>query len=98
MQFILLIGVVLFIILATVKFKVHPIISLILAALISGFGLGLAPDQLLGAITKGFGKTLSGIGLVIAFGSIIGIYLEKTGGTQVLARSILQLIGEKQAL
>ncbi|WP_185781207.1 GntP family permease [Croceivirga lutea] len=93
MEFIVLILVVIFIVLATIKFKVHPVISLILAAIFSGFGLGLQPLEITEAITSGFGSTLSGIGLVIAFGTIIGIYLEKTGGTKVMADSILKLIG-----
>lgn len=97
MEFVVLILVVIFIVLATIKFKVHPVISLILAAIFSGFGLGLQPLEITEAITSGFGNTLSGIGLVIAFGTIIGIYLEKTGGTKVMADSILKLIGLKRS-
>ena len=97
MEFIVLILVVIFIVLATIKFKVHPVISLILAAIFSGFGLGLQPLEITEAITSGFGNTLSGIGLVIAFGTIIGIFLEKTGGTKVMADSILKLIGLKRS-
>ncbi len=97
MEFFVLILVVFFIILATIKFKVHPVISLILAAIFSGLGLGLQPIEITGAISKGFGNTLSGIGLVIAFGTIIGIYLEKTGGTKVMAESIVKVIGLKRS-
>lgn len=97
MEFVVLILVVLFIILATIKFKVHPVISLVLAAIFSGFGLGLQPVEITTAISKGFGNTLSGIGLVIAFGTIIGIYLEKTGGTKIMAESILRVIGLKRS-
>ena len=53
-----------------------------LAAVASGFMLGLSPKDIMVTIGEGFGKTLSGIGLVIAFGTVIGIYLEKTGSTQ----------------
>ena len=95
---ILVLGVViLFIIVATVKFKMHPVFSLTIAALVSGFFLGLGPQQIMSTIGEGFGKTLSGIGLVIAFGTVIGIYLEKTGSTQVLANSILKIIGLKRS-
>ena len=97
MEFFVLILVVFFIILATIKFKVHPVISLVLAAIFSGLGLGLQPTEITGAISKGFGNTLSGIGLVIAFGTIIGIYLEKTGGTKVMAESIVKVIGLKRS-
>lgn len=97
MEILVLGAVVLFIIIATVKFKMHPIFSLTIAAVISGFLLGLSPSKIMETIGEGFGKTLSGIGLVITFGTVIGIYLEKTGATQVLANSILGLIGLKRS-
>lgn len=97
MELLVLALVVLFIIVATVKFKMHPIFSLTIAAVASGFLLGLSPTDIMNTIAEGFGKTLSGIGLVIAFGTVIGIYLEKTGSTQVLANSILKIIGLKRS-
>ncbi|MDC6364997.1 MULTISPECIES: GntP family permease [Flavobacteriaceae] len=97
MEILVLTIVILFIIVATVKFKMHPIFSLSIASVVSGFLLGLTPEEIMTAIGEGFGKTLSGIGLVIAFGTVIGIYLEKTGSTQVLANSILKLIGLKRS-
>lgn len=97
MELLVLALVVLFIIVATVKFKMHPIFSLTIAAVASGFFLGLSPAEIMKTIGDGFGKTLSGIGLVIAFGTVIGIYLEKTGSTQVLASSILKIIGLKRS-
>lgn len=97
MEILVLGVVVLFIIVATVKFKMHPIFSLTIAAIASGFLLGITPQDIMATMAEGFGKTLSGIGLVIAFGTVIGIYLEKTGSTQVLANSILKLIGLKRS-
>lgn len=97
MELLTILLVVLFIIIATVKLKLHPVFSLILAALISGFLLGLTPEQMMVQIGEGFGKTLSGIGLVIAFGSVIGIFLEKTGSTKVLTDTILKCVGLKRS-
>ncbi|WP_422348254.1 GntP family permease [Flagellimonas sp.] len=97
MEILVLALVVVFIIVATIKFKMHPVFSLTLAAVVSGFLLGLSPQNIMETMGNGFGKTLSGIGLVIAFGTVIGIYLEKTGGTKVLANSILKLIGLKKS-
>ncbi|MAU26408.1 MAG: gluconate transporter, partial [Muricauda sp.] len=97
MELLTILLVVLFIIIATVKFKLNPVFSLILAALISGFLLGLTPQQMMVQIGEGFGKTLSGIGLVIAFGSVIGIFLEKTGSTKVLTDTILKWVGLKRS-
>ncbi len=97
MELLILPVVVLFIVFATVRFKMSPIFSLTIAAVVSGFLLGLSPKEIMTAIGEGFGKTLSSIGLVIAFGTVIGIYLEKTGSTKVLANAVLSLIGLKRS-
>lgn len=93
MEFFVLVIVILGIILATVKFKVHPVFSLTMAAIVSGLLFGLSPQNVMTTIGEGFGKTLSSIGLVIAFGTVIGTFLEKTGGTKVLANAILKMVG-----
>ncbi len=97
MELLILFVIIAFIIVATLKFKMHPVFSLTIAALAAGFSFGLASDEIMTVMSGGFGKTLSGIGLVIAFGTIIGIFLEKTGGTKVLANTILHAIGMKRS-
>ncbi|MEO0571801.1 MAG: GntP family permease [Bacteroidota bacterium] len=97
MELVILFGVILGIIVATVRFKVHPVFSLTLAAIVSGLLFGLSPESITKTIGEGFGKTLSSIGLVIAFGTVIGTFLEKTGGTKVLANAILKLVGLKKS-
>ncbi len=97
MELLILGLVICFIILATVRFKMHPIFSLTIAAITTGFLLGLSPKEIMLTIGDGFGKTLSSIALVIAFGTVIGIYLEKTGSTKVLANYVLKLVGLKRS-
>ncbi|WP_343486052.1 GntP family permease [Allomuricauda sp. d1] len=97
MELFVILLVVLFIIIATVKFKLHPVFSLTIAAIASGFLLGLNPVEIMTKMGEGFGKTLSGIGLVIAFGSVIGIYLEKTKSTKVLTEAVLKVVGLKRS-
>ena len=97
MELFILLTVILGIILATVKFKVHPVFSLTMAAIVCGLLFKLSPESITTTISEGFGKTLSSIGLVIAFGTIIGTFLEKTGGTKVLANSIIKLVGLKNS-
>lgn len=93
MELLVLFIVILGIILATVKFKVNPVFSLIVAAIVCGLLFGLTPESVMKTIGEGFGKTLSSIGLVIAFGTVIGTFLEKTGGTKVLANALLKMVG-----
>ncbi|MBN2413478.1 GntP family permease [candidate division KSB1 bacterium] len=92
-----LVLVMVFIVLSTTKLKMHPFISLILASIFMGFVAGLDAETVLAKITEGFGGTLKSIGIVIALGTIIGTYLERSGGAKTLAATILKLVGEKRA-
>lgn len=58
---------------------------------------GAPIDGLLTIIGKGFGGTLTTIGIVILFGTIIGYVLEKTGAAFVLAETILRAVGRRRA-
>ncbi|MEJ1222188.1 GntP family permease [Sediminicola sp. 1XM1-17] len=95
--FLVLFLVIIFIIVATIKLKIHPLFSLIIAALMAGGMLGMEAEVILETIAEGFGKTLSSIGLIIAFGTVIGIFLEKTNGTRVMANTILKWVGLKRS-
>lgn len=61
------------------------LVSSILLALFTGIPLGEL-GSLLGA---GFGKTSASIGLLILFGSIIGVVLEHTRATERIAQSLM---------
>ncbi|MBX2843265.1 MAG: GntP family permease, partial [Flammeovirgaceae bacterium] len=92
---ILLILSVLFIILSTTKFQLHPFLALLFAAI--GFGLfsGMPLSQIVQSINDGFGKTLGFIGIVIILGTIIGTFLENSGGAYAMAEKMLKIIGQK---
>jgi GntP family gluconate:H+ symporter len=47
---------------------------------------------------EGFGNTMASIGFLIILGAIIGITLEKTGGTMSIANYILSKTGEKRSV
>lgn len=94
---IIILLVIVFIVIAISKFKLHPFIVLLLASVFVGFFMGLDGSEIINKINGGFGSTLSSIGIIIAFGSIVGAFLEKSGGTSAMARFILKLIGEKRS-
>jgi GntP family gluconate:H+ symporter len=81
----------------TVRWNLHPFLGLLLSAIIIGFLASLPVSDILSAIGNGFGSTLGSIGIVIAAGSIIGEYLDRSGGAKVLANKILDTVGEKNA-
>ena len=93
----LIIIIIIAIIIATTKFKLHPFLTLLLAGIVMGLLAGLNTNDLLAKLTEGFGSTLKSIGIVIACGTIIGTFLEKSGGAQSMASSVIKLVGEKRS-
>lgn len=92
---VLLFLAILFIVISTVRWKLHPFLALIFAAFIYGLLSGMKLSDVVSSITTGFGGTVSSIGIVIVAGTIIGFFLEKSGGAFTMAESILKLTGRK---
>ncbi len=86
---------VLFIILGTSKFKIHPFIVLLIASYGVGFIAGMPASGIVQVITQGFGNILAYIGIVIILGTIIGTILEKSGAAIKMADMVLKVIGKK---
>ena len=91
----LLIAIV-FIVVSTTKFKLHPFLALIFAAL--GYGLlsGMEFSDIVASVNNGFGNIVGYIGIVIIIGCIIGTFLEESGGAYIMARSVIRFSGEKR--
>lgn len=68
---------ILFIIFATAKLKWHPFLVLILSAFLVALFYQVPLNTVAKTISDGFGGILGYIGLVIVFGTIIGLILEK---------------------
>ena len=94
---IILIGFLLLTIVAITVFKVSPIYSLVVGATLGGLVAGLPTDQIVPVVITGFGHTIGSIGIVILFGTSIGVILEQTGGAIVIANTILKAVGKKNA-
>lgn len=92
---VLLVLVVGFVVLATTRLNLHPFLALLSAAF--GFGIlsGMPLVEVVTAVNQGFGGTIGYIGIVILAGSIIGTFLERSGGALRLAERTLQLTGER---
>lgn len=93
----LLVAAVLFIVVSTARWKMHPFLALLLAAFGVGLFAGLPGSETVTAITDGFGGTLGSIGIVIAAGTIIGAMLEKSGSTRVIADLVIRGIGKARS-
>ncbi len=79
------------------KFKLHPILSLLTSALVIGLGSGMPVETLMETVEYGAGNTLQGIVLLIGLGSMFGGILEVSGGAQSVAQTMISRFGEKKA-
>ncbi len=78
-----------FIIYGTSKLKWPAFLVLLLASLFLALATGVNPQEIGPLLSEGFGKTVKSIGLLIVFGSMIGVALEQSGATKRIAISML---------
>lgn len=93
----LLVAAIAAIVYSTSRLKLHPFLALLFTAFGVGLLAGLPGSETTAAITQGFGSTLGSIGIIIAAGTIIGAILEKSGGTTVIANSVISWIGKARS-
>lgn len=75
--------------------KVNTMLSLMFAAFLVAFLNGMSPDKALASITTGFGNTLGSLGIIVAFGAVIGKLMTDSGASYVFARKVIDLCGVK---
>jgi GntP family gluconate:H+ symporter len=78
--------------------KVHPVITLAIASVITGLFFGFNVTETLFFMGTGFWKVLTGIGLVIALGAILGTLMESSGALDVLIAWVLRVFGQDKPL
>lgn len=83
------------ILVAIIKFDIHPFLALFVGAIIYGLMMGMEPEVIVKSISEGFGGVMGSVGLLILLGVILGTFLEKTGGAMVIAEKVLKWVGEK---
>lgn len=88
--------VLLLLILSVSRWKWHPFIALILAAMALGLCSGLGGKTTIDLLAQGFGNTMKWIAIVVILGAFIGEVLRKTGGALRIAGSVLRLFGAKR--
>lgn len=77
--------------------RMHAFPSLIISAVLIGILSGIPLGESISTVTSGFGGTMASIGIVIGFGCIMGIFLEKSGAAKRMALTILKMVGVKRA-
>ncbi len=83
-------------VLLIVRFRVNPVISLILASVYLGLAVGLGVEETVKTITGGFGEIMVDVGLLIAFGVLMGSILNQSGAIRRLVERLLKTFGPKR--
>jgi len=89
----LVVGIIILLLLI-IKTKVHPFLALIIVASFIGLVGGMPSNDVVNAITSGFGGTLGSIGIIIGFGVMMGQLFEVSGAAERMAHTFIKLLGK----
>ncbi len=92
----LLVAAIACLILATNRLSLHPFLALLFVAIGYGVLAGMPLDRVASSLNEGFGSTVGHIGILIVAGTIIGTFLERSGGAFALAERMIRVIGERR--
>src|SRR3712207_2732316 len=82
-------------ILLIIRFKVDPVIALLLASVYLGLATGLGAEGTVEQITGGFGEIMAEVGLLIGFGVLIGALLHAMGTFNSLVEILARRVGQR---
>ena len=85
------------IILLTAVFRIHAFFALLIACFVVGLGVQMPMATIINVAKQGFGNIMQSLGFIIVLGTTLGVVLEHTGSTKVMAAWILKRTGEKRA-
>ena len=90
---------ILLLLLLIIKFKIHPVLSLLIAALVIGLGAGMPVPTLVSTVENGAGETLQGIILLIGLGSLFSVRRDigSVRRRTVRCQTLVSKFGEKKA-
>lgn len=84
------ISILLFLIL---KLKMQAFLALLITCIAVGVIAGMQPSSILNSVKNGMGGTLGFVATVVGLGALFGAILERSGGAQRLAASLLNKFG-----
>ncbi|NIL78895.1 SLC13 family permease [Rhodococcus sp. B10] len=79
-----------------VRFRFNPVVSLVLGAAYLGLATKLGVEKTVDTITGGFGEIMAEVGLLIAFGVLMGSVLQEMNAIQRLVGTLLKTFGPKR--
>jgi GntP family gluconate:H+ symporter len=88
-------AVIVAVVVAIARFRVHPFPALVIGALLLGLFTGASTDQILKTFRTGFGETLANVGVLLALGAMFGQLLASSGGAERVSSALLKLGGPR---
>jgi GntP family gluconate:H+ symporter len=85
--------VILAVVVAIARFRVHPFPALVIGALVLGLWSGAPAEQVLKSFRIGFGDTLANVGVLLALGAMFGELLASSGGAEQVSSALLKIGG-----
>jgi gluconate:H+ symporter, GntP family len=85
------------IVLLTLKYRVHAFFALLIACFVTGVGVGMPSMDIIATSKEGFGTIMKSLGLIIVLGTTLGVALEQSGSTRVMAATLLKITGHRHA-
>lgn len=79
----------------TTRSKLPAFFAMLIACLVTGLCVQLSLPELIAVSKTGFGNTMQSLGFLIVLGTSLGLLLEHTGSTRVMAEYILKKAGDK---
>lgn len=86
-----------------IKMKLEPFIALFITGISLALAAGLSVERIVGTalnsseslVDTGFGKVLGHVAILIGLGTVMGAFLERSGGAKLLADKLIGIFGEK---
>src|SRR5579875_2493359 len=92
---IIALAVILGVVFAIARFRVHPFPALMIGALVLGLWAGAPAAQVLKSFRIGFGDTLANVVILLALGAMFGQLLASSGGAERIADALLSVGGTR---
>jgi len=82
-------------ILLITRYKMYPLIVLIVVSLLLGLATGMPMDGIVKSFETGNGNTLGHIAIVVGLGTMLGKMMAESGGAERVATTLIRWFGEK---
>lgn len=96
MFIIMLIAAIVILTVMTLKFKMHPVITLFITATFIGLASGASITDTFASIKNYFGSTLGNIGIMIIFGAILASGISDTGAASGIVNFFIKMFRGKR--